>query len=93
MVQSSVVLSKGKGLSSAQLGPAPSLYLCEAKFASRLVLFCTHWYIILRRAARVMIIEEQTIATIKDIDLGKGQIWVSMSVASPVVTTDMFCPA
>ena len=58
IVQRRVLLSEGKGLRSAKLGPASSLDFCESKLTRRLVLFCTHWDIVLRRAARMMIVKE-----------------------------------
>ena len=90
IIQRSVVLSEGKSLGPAKLGPASSLDLCESDFTGRFVLFCTHWDIVLRRAARVMIIKERAIASVKDVDFGVSEIGVAMSIACSVLIANVF---
>lgn len=83
------MLTKGKCLSTNQLGTLLMLYLSHAHLTSVLVLLGFHLDVVSREASVAMVLVEGAIATIEHIRFRIGKMWVAFCIDSTVLVSDV----
>lgn len=85
-------MSKGKGSGTVELSTRLELELVKAALARLFVLFGVHAEVVLRIASGSVGMEEGTVATIKDVDFGKGEERILVSVLFAVLRANKLGP-
>lgn len=85
-------LPKGKGSGTIELSTRLELEFVKAALARLFVLFGVHTEVVLRIASGSVSMEEGTVATIEDVDFGKGEEGILVSVLFTVLRANKLGP-
>ena len=81
------VLAEGEGLGAVELGTL--LDLAESTLAGEFMLLIVHLNVVLRVTHGTVLGKERAVATIENVHIRVGKVWVSVDVDSPVLVTDV----